>query len=96
MAYNLWLMRVISAFLGLVLIVAVLWDSFETIVLPRRVAHRLRLTAFFRRTTWGLWSTAAKRMPNGARRENYLAPYGPLSQLFLLALGDPDDDGLHP
>ncbi len=46
-------MRVFVAIASFLLIVIVLWDAFETIVLPRRVTRRLRLTSFYYRVTWG-------------------------------------------
>ena len=42
-------MRIVVAFLGLLLVAAVLWDAFETIILPRRVNGRIRLTVLFYR-----------------------------------------------
>ena len=42
-----------AAIAGLVLLAVVLWDAFETVVLPRRVNRRLRLTRLFYRATWG-------------------------------------------
>jgi hypothetical protein len=54
---------------GLLLI---LWETFETIVLPRRVARRLRLTRLFYRSTWIPWSAVARAL-TGQRREAFLA-----------------------
>jgi hypothetical protein len=68
------------------LIGIVLWDAFEVIVLPRRVTRRWRLTRLFYRMTWRPWSALARRIGSRARRESFLAVYGPLSLLFLLAL----------
>ena len=48
------------AFVGGVLICVVLLDAFETIVLPRRVARRLRLARPVFRPTWQLWSSPAR------------------------------------
>jgi hypothetical protein len=63
---------------------AILRDSFETIVLPRRVTRRFRLSRWFYLSTWMLWSTIARKIRPGNRRENYLSYYGPLSLLLLL------------
>src|SRR5438093_2757731 len=78
-------MTVLIGVAGLVLMLLVLWDSFEAIVLPRRVTRKLRVTRMFYRTTWRLWSAAGRRMRSGKRREAYLSYFGPLSMLFLLA-----------
>ena len=71
---------------GLLLLLVVLWDAFETIVLPRRVSRRLRLTRLFFRATWLPWRALARLRKPGIARENFISVYGPLSLLFLLAL----------
>ena len=42
-------MSIVATICGIVLIVLVLWEGFETIVLPRRVTRRFRLTRLFYR-----------------------------------------------
>ena len=71
--------------LGIALVIGVLWEAFETIVLPRRVTRRFRLTRFFYRTTWRPWSAVARKLTK-KRRETFLSIYGPLSLVVLLAL----------
>jgi voltage-gated potassium channel Kch len=68
------------------LIAAVLWDGFETIVLPRRVRRRVRLTRVFYRITWVLWSVPARKLLSKSRMESVLAYYGPLSLLALIVV----------
>jgi hypothetical protein len=70
---------------GTLLALVVLRDTFETIVLPRRVMQRVRLTRIFYRITWSPGAAAARRWRPGRRREHFLALYGPLSVLALLA-----------
>ncbi|MDQ3907224.1 MAG: potassium channel family protein [Acidobacteriota bacterium] len=72
--------------LSLALIVFVLWDAFETIVLPRRVTRRLRITAAYYRATWRPWRGLASLVRKKKRRETILSIYGPLSLLMLIAL----------
>src|SRR5712692_3717273 len=79
-------MRVAVGIAGVVVIVVIMWDTFEALVLPRRVTRRLRPTRLFYRTTWHVWSGLGLRMPPGGRRETYLSFYGPLSLLVLLWL----------
>jgi len=67
-------------------IVLVLWEGFETVVLPRRVTRRFRLTRFFYRSTWLPWSALVSRAIPARRREDWLSVYGPLSLLFLLSI----------
>ncbi|HXC93227.1 MAG TPA: hypothetical protein VN652_04405 [Geobacteraceae bacterium] len=45
---------------GNALILLVLWEGFETLVLPRRVTRRFRLTRFFYRSSWLPWVKFAK------------------------------------
>jgi hypothetical protein len=74
-----------TAILGVALILVVLWDGFETIVLPRRVTRRFRLTRVFYRATWLPWSALVCSLFSGKRQENLLSFYGPFSLLLLLS-----------
>jgi len=79
-------MRSIATIFGIALLLIVLWDSFETIVLPRRVRRRLRLTYLFYTITWRFWSATARSIRLGDRRDNFLSYYGPLSLIMLLGV----------
>ena len=79
-------MRYLATIAGILLLVAILWDGFETIILTRRVTRRFRLARFFFRFTWIPWSGVASRMRAGKRRESYLSIYGPLSLLLLFVI----------
>jgi hypothetical protein len=76
--------EILAAILGVVLILVILGDAFETIVLPRRVTRRVRLARLFFRYTWLPWSSLLRWISSGKRRETYLSFYGPLSLLLLL------------
>ena len=77
-------MHLLAVVVGVLLIVVILWDTFETIVLPRRVTRRLRLTRLFYVGTWAPVAGLARRVPPGKKRDRYLAFYGPLSLILLL------------
>jgi len=77
-------MQILSAIAGIVVILVVLLDAFETIVLPRRVRRQFRLTAWFYRRTWIPWRGLASRIGSASRRENFLGYFGPLSLILLL------------
>ena len=79
-------MFILMGLIGLVLIVIVLWDVFETIVLPRRVTRRFRLTRAFYRSVWLPWSAIARGLKKNKQREIFLSVFGPLSLLALLVL----------
>ena len=67
------------------MIVIVLWETFETIVLPRRVTRHFRLTRFFYRFTWITWRSMAGCRRNKKKRDALMSYYGPLSLLMLFA-----------
>ncbi len=71
---------------GIAVILAVLLDAFETVVLPRRVRRKFRITVWFYRNTWIPWRKITALIKSPGRRENFLGYFGPLSLLFLLAL----------
>src|SRR5256885_539572 len=79
-------MALLIGFCGVLLITGVLWDVFETIVLPRRVTRRVRLTRLFYRFTWSPWWAIARIIRKNKRREIFLGIYGPLSLLVLLTV----------
>ena len=71
--------------IGVVLVLIILWDAFETVVLPRRVARCLRITGIYYRLFGELWFGVAERLRNARRREAFLSLFGPLSLILLLA-----------
>jgi hypothetical protein len=71
---------------GFLIIIIVLWDAFETIVLPRRVTHRFRLTRAFYIVTWRPWRALSRHIRHTKLRETFLSFFGPLSLLFLFIL----------
>jgi len=70
---------------GVVIILVVLLDAFETVVLPRRVTRNFKLTAWFYRPTWIPWRNIAGRIRNFTRQQSFLGYFGPLSLIMLLA-----------
>lgn len=75
-----------AAILGLALLAVVLWDVFETIILPRRVTRRFRLARIFYKSTWLPWRVVARAIRARNLRESFLSFFGPLSLLFLFAV----------
>jgi hypothetical protein len=47
-------MRIGALIAGGLIVGVILWDAFETIVLPRTVMRKLRMTRFLYRFTWSL------------------------------------------
>ena len=79
-------MQVLVALLGIVLIFIALRDAFETIILPRRVSSRFRVSKIFYTASWIPWAAAGRRMRPGDWRETFLSTYGPLSLIVLFVL----------
>src|SRR5271166_3986728 len=70
---------------GIVLILVILMDAFETVVLPRRIKRNFfRISTRFYRKTWGLWTGVAGHVKSASRREGFLAYFGPVSLFPLL------------
>ena len=79
-------MRILASIAGLVIILGVLLDAFETVVLPRRVQRAFRLTSVFYRNTWIPWARLSRCLRSSSRRESYLSYFGPLSLIVLLVV----------
>ena len=79
-------MRTLALVAGIVCLLTVLFDAFQTIILPRRATGRFRLTRLFYIATWNPWAFLAKRIPNPRKRETGFSYYGPLSLILLLAV----------
>jgi hypothetical protein len=77
---------ILPAVAGLLIIVAVLWEAFETVILPRRVTRRFRFTVLFYRLTWRPWRAIARKTKNTKLRETFLSYFGPLSLLMLFVV----------
>jgi hypothetical protein len=76
---------IVTALFGAAIIITVLWDGFETMVLPRRVTRRFRFARFFYRSTWSIWLKAVCAMFPEGRQENYRSYFAPLSLILLMS-----------
>src|SRR5262245_51120669 len=79
-------MSILWVVIGLAILLIVLWDAFESIVLPRRVTRRLRLIRVFYRSLWAPWRLVARATQSRKRQENFLGFFGPLSLILLLGM----------
>jgi hypothetical protein len=77
---------IVAAILGAGLVLWVLWEGFETIVLPRRVTRRFRLTRLFYRRTWIPWANIVSSFVPTRLQETWLSVFGPLSLLLLMSI----------
>src|SRR4030088_2987716 len=79
-------MHIAAALLGLLFVAVALRDAFETIILPRRVSSRMRVSKVFYTLSWKPWAAAGRRMRSSDWRENFLSSSGPLSLIVLCVL----------
>lgn len=77
-------MHIFIGILGFALLFSILWDAFESVILPRHVRRSFRIARFFYRTAWRICSVTATHIRNPKRREGYLSYFGPLSLLLLI------------
>jgi Ion channel len=76
-----------GAFLaGVAIFLIVIWDAFESIILPRRVTRKFRLTRFFYRVSWRTFTFLASLFRANKKRETLLGYYGPISLLVLIGV----------
>jgi hypothetical protein len=71
---------------GIVIILAILVDAFETIILPRRVNRRIRLSRLFYKTFWKLWKKGKHFVKTTYDTKAYLGIFGPVSLIILITL----------
>jgi len=77
-------MHVWASIAGFALILAILLDAFETVVLPRRIQRRFRISAWYYRVTWLRWTRMVQHIKSPSRREGVLAYFGPFSLIQLM------------
>jgi voltage-gated potassium channel Kch len=79
-------MAVMMSLVGIVLILVMLLDAFETMLLPRRVKRQFRLARLYYLHSWTPWAALAGLIRSGKRRHTFLSVFGPLSILGLISL----------
>lgn len=75
---------ILEALLGLAIVVAIIWDVYQTVVLPRPTPTRRRLARVVTRTAYRFWRWRAGRARNADRRERWLGTFAPTTVLLLL------------
>lgn len=80
------MLRLLVTAAGLALVALILWETFETIVLPRRVVREFRLTRLFYGCTWRPWLALTRLLSGRERQDALLGVFGPLSLILLIAL----------
>ena len=79
-------MTVLAAALGAFLIAILLWDAYETILLPRRLPGDIRVSRLVLRSIWKLWRRLSRGIRARNDRELFLSFYAQLSLLGLFSI----------
>jgi hypothetical protein len=79
-------MRILILLAGILCVLIVLLDAFQTIILPRRATGRFRITRIFYIVTWRPWAFFTQWLHNPRKRETAFSFFGPLSLIFLLVV----------
>src|SRR5262245_56317145 len=79
-------MKWIACLAALALIIVIFVDTFEAVILPRRIKHRYRLAPVFYQWMWILWRAIARHLLTGKWRNGFLSIFGPLSLFGLLSM----------
>lgn len=79
-------MTYLEIVLGLAVVLAILWDAFTTIVMPKAVERRFNVAAIYYNAIWNVWQFLAKRLGDRPLRLTILGAFAPISLLFLFVL----------
>ena len=72
--------------LGAALLAFVLWDIFQSVVVPRPTPGRLRLARYVIPPTWRLWRWLGMRRKDGLSRDWLLGMYAPGAAILLFGM----------
>ncbi len=78
-------MSLVGAVASTAVIAWILFEAFESMVLPRRVMRKVRFNRWFYRVNWPVWLLLSRALRAPKRRETFLSFFGPLSLLALFS-----------
>jgi Ion channel len=73
----------IGSVAGLVLILIVFYDLFQSVILPRPAVNKVQLARSLVRPTWLMWRWVSRRSSRIDRSEGRLAAFAPVALLML-------------
>lgn len=79
-------MTYVAGAIGFVVVAIILWDAYETILLPRRLPADIRLSRLVLRTLWLTWRGLSSRFRDPKARELFLSYFAQLSLIILLGV----------
>ena len=68
---------------GLLLVLTAFYDLFHSVVLPRPAVNRFVFVRLLFRVSWGAWRWVGRRIEKPARREGWLASFGPAAVIAM-------------
>jgi hypothetical protein len=80
------MIALLAGVLGFLLLAIVLWDAYETILLPRRLPGDIRLSRLVLRTLWKTWRALGRRIRVHGKRELFLSFYAQLGLIVLFSV----------
>jgi hypothetical protein len=79
-------MPVLEAVIGLIVVMVVFYDLFQSVVLPRPAINKFILVRFLFQALWVIWRWVGTRLSPLARRERWLAAFGPIGVLAIFTI----------
>jgi len=76
----------VAGLFGFLLLGILLWDAYETILLPRRLPGDIRVSRLVLRSLWKVWKALALRIRVRSKRELFLSFYAQLSLIVLFGI----------
>ncbi len=71
---------------GLIIVLAVFYDLFQSVVLPRPAINKFALVGYLFRAIWRTWFWVGSRISRQPRREAWLASFGPVGVAFTFSV----------
>src|SRR5262249_18634167 len=91
-AQGAYMLSLIAFIAGVGLILLMLWEAFNTVILPPQVTGMLPVAFTVYRGSWAIWRLIANPLPEGedqeisSNRDKFLSLYGPAALLMLLVV----------
>jgi hypothetical protein len=77
---------ILFSVLGVIILVAVFYDLFQTVVLPRPAVRKMQLAPRLIRPMWRVWRWVSQRTSRLDRSEARLAAFGPVALLMVFGV----------
>jgi hypothetical protein len=77
---------ILEFIVGIVLLVLVMIDVFQSVVLPRRSGSVLRFSPYLIAILWPIWQRIGLRLQPAWRREDFLGTFAPLAIVLMLVV----------